>query len=807
MAAEAIHYNYDDLRQPTTTGNGVSSYVTKSTYSPTGKPEQYELSTGGKKTWLTYSYEYGTQRLAESRTDRENIAGVDRDATYKYYDAGNVKSVTDTSRSGTDTQCFSYDYLQRLSESWTPTNGCDATPDKTMLGGPAPYWSSYTYDSTGNRTKEIQHGVGAVTTDTTRTYAYPDPGKGQHQLTSVTQTGAAGNRTDSFGYDASGNTTSRAIGNAGQSLAWDVEGHLATTTDSAGTTGYAYDADGNRLLRRDPTSTTLYLPNMELRLDKTTGKVNGTRYYTHNGALVAMRTSTGVEFLASDPHGSADLSVDAATQTESQRRFTPFGQFRGSPTGIWPNDKGFVGGTIDPSGLTHLGVREYDPSTGRFISADPVFDPSDPQSWNGYAYADNNPATQSDPSGLHIPTCQTQGECDDDGGTGGNHSGRGGGGGGHHSGGGGGSFNSIVHKAWNFTVGAEFESLAVSPVPAFSILRQIPGAEDWIAQHIGADPDSDSYKWGSRTVDIAIAIADIGYGLKELAVRATLRATERAAAKAAKRATADAVEKQSAKAAAKEAAEESTPKDAGRPKARCNSFVAGTQVLLANGLRKAIEDVKVGDKVLATDPKTGKTQAQPVIASFGGTNYKNLIQITIDTDGSRGHRTGRIIATEHHEFWDQNHHRWIRANHLTSDSYLRTPGGNTVRVLRAASAPGHPTVRDLTVASRHTYYVEAGTTPILVHNSDCGPVSKYEDITRPRARMKNVQTDVGPTEFAKNLEANGWTRVERGPKVEYQKDGARYFLREEASTYEGWTVDYYRQGSKKPDIKIRLGED
>ena len=77
----------------------------------------------------------------------------------------------------------------------------------------------------------------------------------------------------------------------------------------------------------------------------------------------------------------------------------PFGEPRGTPP-AWANDKGFVGGTTDPTGLTHLGAREYDPTIGRFLSVDPVQDLTDPQQWHGYAYANNNPVTLSDPSGL-----------------------------------------------------------------------------------------------------------------------------------------------------------------------------------------------------------------------------------------------------------------------------------------------------------------------------------------------------------------------------------------------------------------------
>lgn len=35
--------------------------------------------------------------------------------------------------------------------------------------------------------------------------------------------------------------------------------------------------------------------------------------------------------------------------------------------------------TQDNTGLTHLGAREYDPVTGRFISVDPLLDTGDPQ--------------------------------------------------------------------------------------------------------------------------------------------------------------------------------------------------------------------------------------------------------------------------------------------------------------------------------------------------------------------------------------------------------------------------------------------
>jgi RHS repeat-associated protein len=147
------------------------------------------------------------------------------------------------------------------------------------------------------------------------------------------------------------------------------------------------------------------------------------RYYSHAGQVVAYRTgtaSTSLYFLMPDYQGTGDITVNAVDQTQySQRWFEPFGAERvpNTDTGIWPflADKGFVGGTKDPTGLTRLGAREYDTETGRFTSVDPVFNSSDPNSWTNYGYADENPVNNADAQGtLCYPVHTDQGtktEC------------------------------------------------------------------------------------------------------------------------------------------------------------------------------------------------------------------------------------------------------------------------------------------------------------------------------------------------------------------------------------------------------------
>jgi RHS repeat-associated protein len=69
------------------------------------------------------------------------------------------------------------------------------------------------------------------------------------------------------------------------------------------------------------------------------------------------------------------------------------------------------------TGLDYFGARYYSSAQGRFTSVDPAnagAEPSNPQSWNGYAYAFNNPLKYQDPDGLKVRVCDTSGNCTDD---------------------------------------------------------------------------------------------------------------------------------------------------------------------------------------------------------------------------------------------------------------------------------------------------------------------------------------------------------------------------------------------------------
>ncbi|MGQ0840006.1 restriction endonuclease fold toxin [Actinokineospora sp.] len=406
LPAETLTVGYNTIGLPDTL-SGSNSYVKQTTYSDLGELGQLNMSTAtsGKKTSQTFYYERGTRRLSQIRLDRQ-ATGVNQGNLYFSYDAaGNVTRIADLPVNlPSDIQCFRHDHFQRITDAWTPnTDNCATNPTAGALGGPAPYWHSYEYDGIGNRSSEVQH---ASSGDTTRTYTYPALGQPQRPTLRQVTTLRPGQTatTDSFAYNETGDTVTRSVaGQPGHALTWTAEGQLASDTANNQTTTFVYTADGQRLLRRDPTHTTLYLGQTELRCERSTGAITGTRQYVHGGRVIGIRTPGGLSWLSADHHGTSLFAVNPTTLDVQRKRYLPFGGQRGAPPMSWPGDRGFLGGPLDwATGLTHLGARDYDSVTGRFISVDPIMNAADSQQMNGYTYANNNPTTFHDPTGLFL---------------------------------------------------------------------------------------------------------------------------------------------------------------------------------------------------------------------------------------------------------------------------------------------------------------------------------------------------------------------------------------------------------------------
>jgi RHS repeat-associated protein len=423
--------------------------------------------------------------------------------------------------------------------------------------------------------------------------------------------------------------SSRTRGGDTETLSWDVEGELSSVSGAGGanTTSFVYGADGDRLIKHDPDGATLYLGGDEVRWNKPSDTVTSTRYYQFNGATVAMRTGAQVQLFLSDNHGSATVSVDRSTLAVSRRWLDPFGIPRGQYSGWAPMIRGFVGGQVDTStDLTHLGAREYDPSLGRFISVDPLADVTNPQQLNAYSYASNNPVTASDPDGMMEKIEKSYGEtapnrndppppADPDPPKKTNPLKR---------------IGSVYHKVDNAVGDAEswLGHAAVDKTREFIDYKMKHG-DNWLSDYVAdqvVDTVTNVVSNCATAVTLNPARCKMAAGEVALwfvpgvgpelgaATKAILSPLERAAIR---RAEQEAAEAAAAKLTAKEAAEAAAK--------GCNSFVPGTLVLMADGTSKPIEKLKLGDRVLATNPGTGKTSIQPVVATITGQGEKNLI--------------------------------------------------------------------------------------------------------------------------------------------------------------------------------------
>ncbi|MGW8399491.1 polymorphic toxin-type HINT domain-containing protein [Streptomyces lydicus] len=144
-------------------------------------------------------------------------------------------------------------------------------------------------------------------------------------------------------------------------------------------------------------------------------------------------------------------------------------------------------------------------------------------------------------------------------------------------------------------------------------------------------------------------------------------------------------------------------------------FLAGTKVLMGDASTRNIEDVTPGEKVLATDPETGETGPRKVTRRIVTEDDKHFNDLTLATpNGSQ-----KLTATYEHPFWSTSRHRWLKTHELTPGTTLRSNDGSAIRVRANRSYEKHARTYNLTVNGLHTYYVLAGATPVLVHNSNC----------------------------------------------------------------------------------------
>ena len=709
LTNEAIGIKYNKFGRPVALF-GDNAIVSASTYTPFGEASQYTLGPSNNTAQLTYSYDSQTRRLTGLNLSAQQANPQINHLQYTYDQAGNPTRVTET-RGHTGpvrTQCYTYDPLRRLTEAWTATDNCAAAPSTTTIGGPVPYWTSWSFNTGGLRSQQTKHALsGATGGDTVTNYIYPASGAARpHSLSGATTTGPSGSTVSTYGYDESGNTTRRTLPTGEHTLNWDKNNRLDTVTSPAGTTKYLYDADGNQLIRRDPDKTTLYLPGQELTRDNTTGAVIGTRYYTHNGTTVAMRVAgTNPVYLASDPHGTNTVAVKSVGFAVSRRTFDPYGNQLDAVEGLpWPDRHGFLDKPVsEATGLTDIGARKYDAVTGRFISVDPVLDLENPQQWTGYAYANDNPITYADPSGLTAYMCP-DGDC----------KGKGRGGMGDDGNGSQVSVSGVISTDYGdgwvldqdiesgktYLVGVETGWSAEEAEGKLYQLRENFYKTHGVAKEFSIEPtyedilgafnnacgdidgfcsDKDDWRFRVDLGEVMLASGEVDFSSGGKGGRV---------GKAGSRGR------------------------SGLGGCKPNSFTGDTMVLMADGTAKRIDEIEVGDTITNSVPGRVETEQHDVLAVIVTDEDKEYVDLTVATH--EGLRT--IHSTAHHLFYSASTGQWVEAAELQAGDQLNTPGNGRAVVHQVRSYTAALRTYNLTISTIHTYYVIAGRTPVLVHN-------------------------------------------------------------------------------------------
>ncbi|MEU8609253.1 DNRLRE domain-containing protein [Actinoplanes sp. NPDC048791] len=639
------------------------------------------------------------------------------------------------------------------------------------------------YDANGHRAKDVAKKQNAdnksATIDTTTTYEY-DP---RDRIRKQVKTGS-GAGTETYVHDANSNVIEQSVKNtrttfnydknrlktststtAGISVSstfkYDDFGRQeSTTTDGketekytydgfdrttkytktpGGDTEYTYDPLDRQLTRKqnDKTTKFSYLGLAEQMLsEEEGGKLRKTYQYGPDGNLLSQAKfkddgSFETSYQGYNPHTDVEQITDEQGDSRATYGYTAYGsnddaQFSGAdkPDAGNPEDPNkepynayrFNGKRFDQSsGSYDMGFRDYDPGLNRFLTQDSyngALDDmnlsTDPFTNNRYAFGGGNPISQVEIDGHFSLSDVGHAALDVAGLVPGV-----------------GEVADLANAAW-YAAEGDYGNAALSAASAIpfagyaaSAAKGAKYAAKGVDAAQSAAKGADAARSGSKAANAAQgggkaapspAKASSGGGGPTGGAKATGGGGSAGPAKA------------------RGGGGGGGAKSGGTAASRggscaSNSFVPGTAVLMADGSLKPIEDIDLGDEVLAGDPELGITESRPVTDLITGDGEKQLVEITVDTDGAAGKATGSVIATDGHPFWVDQLGKFVPAAELQTGDLVEDADGKLLEVKATHTWKETRQVHNLTVDGIHTYYVVVGTATVLVHN--CGGKIPY----------------------------------------------------------------------------------
>ncbi|MFC3341605.1 polymorphic toxin-type HINT domain-containing protein [Paenibacillus abyssi] len=221
---------------------------------------------------------------------------------------------------------------------------------------------------------------------------------------------------------------------------------------------------------------------------------------------------------------------------------------------------------------------------------------------------------------------------------------------------------------------------------------------------------------------------------------------------------------------------------------KCNCFTAGTKVITDEG-EKPIEEIEVGDKVLAKDDETGEMAYKEVEWLFQR-DVEETYNITVG---------GEVITTtDEHPFWIVGK-GWVEAQHLAVGDVLTTSDGKELAIEKIEVKQEQKTVYNFKVKDFHTYFVS--NLGIWTHNA-CGPYQwgNKNTLQDHYDRHGSYFGAKNPTEYANK--ANDFFKNRNKYKVKVDTDGTIRVYDPKTNSFGSYNAD----GTTKTFYKPKRGQ-
>ncbi len=205
------------------------------------------------------------------------------------------------------------------------------------------------------------------------------------------------------GLDSNGNTLTSVTGSNTTTYSWDFENRMTSVTlpGSGGTVSFKYDPFGRRIEKISPTTTSIFAYDENNLVEETNS--SGAVVARYTGILdfdqpLAMLRSGTTSYYEQDGLGTVTSLSNTAGALAQTYTFDSFGKQTAS-SGSLTNPFQFTGREFDTeTNLQFSRARYFDPTTGRFISEDPI---GFKGGANFYRYVRNNAVDLTDPTGLY----------------------------------------------------------------------------------------------------------------------------------------------------------------------------------------------------------------------------------------------------------------------------------------------------------------------------------------------------------------------------------------------------------------------